>query len=207
MQHDPEVGRKRRSDAGPFPPCSNAPYVINILPLKTKIKHRVPCSPSRHCPFELEITFCVRGVLSPLLSNLVLDQLDRELERRGHRFARYADDCNIYVRSRRAGQRLMGGLTRLLEGKVKLKVNREKSAVARPWERKFLGFSFTNGRQPKRRIAPKAKSRFEARVRILTRRTRGISIETMVRELGRYLQGWQGYFGFCQNPDRAGPFQ
>jgi RNA-directed DNA polymerase len=140
------------------------------------------------------------GPLSPLLSNLVLDQLDRELERRGHRFARYADDCNIYVRSRRAGQRLMGGLTRLLEGKLKLKVNREKSAVARPWERKFLGFSFTNGRQPKRRIAPKAKSRFEARVRILTRRTRGISIETMVRELGRYLQGWQGYFGFCQTP-------
>ncbi len=126
------------------------------------------------------------GPLSPLLSNLVLDQLDRELERRGHRFARYADDCNIYVRSRRAGQRLMGGLTRLLEGKLKLKVNREKSAVARPWERKFLGFSFTNGRQPKRRIAPKAKSRFEARVRVLTRRTRGISIETMVRELGRY---------------------
>ncbi len=96
------------------------------------------------------------GPLSPLLSNLVLDQLDRELERRGHRFARYADDCNIYVRSRRAGQRLMGGLTRLLEGKLKLKVNREKSAVARPWERKFLGFSFTNGKLPKRRIAPKA---------------------------------------------------
>ena len=94
----------------------------------------------------------------------------------------------------------MGGLTRLLEGNLKLKVNREKSAVARPWERKFLGFSFTNGKQPKRRIAPKAKSRFEARVRILTRRTRGISIEAMVRELGRYLQGWQGYFGFCQTP-------
>ena len=137
---------------------------------------------------------------TPLLSNLVLDQLDRELERRGHRFARYADGCNIYVRSRRAGRRLMGGLTRLLEGKLKLKVNREKSAVARPWERKFLGFSFINGRQPKRRNAPKAKSRFEARVRILTRRTRGISVETMVRELGRYPQGWQGHFGFCQTP-------
>ena len=136
------------------------------------------------------------GPLSPLLSNLVLDQLDRELERRGHRFARYADDCNIYVRSRRAGQRLMGGLISLLEGTLKLKVNREKSAVARPWERKFLGFSFTNGKLPKRRIAPKAMSRFQARIRILTRRTRGISIETMVRELGRYLQGWQGYFGF-----------
>ena len=103
------------------------------------------------------------GPLSPLLSNLVLDQLDRELERRGHRFARYADDCNIYVRSRRAGQRLMGGLTRLLEGKLKLKVNREKSAVARPWERKFLGFSFTNGTKPKRRIAPKAVLRFQSR--------------------------------------------
>src|SRR6202046_4712713 len=140
------------------------------------------------------------GPLSPLLSNLVLDELDRELERRGHPFVRYADDCNIYVRSQRAGQRLMRGLTRLLEGKLKLKVNREKSAVARPWERKFLGFSFTNGSTPKRRIAPKAVLRFQARIRVLTRRTRGISIETMVRELGRYLQGWQGYFGFCQAP-------
>ena len=140
------------------------------------------------------------GPLSPLLSNLVLDQLDRELERRGHRFVRYADDCNIYVRSRRAGQRLMGGLRRLLEGKLKLKVNREKSAVARPWERKFLGFSFTNGKLPKRRMAPKAVLRFQARIRALTRRTRGISLETMVREVGRYLQGWQGYFGFCQTP-------
>src|ERR1700691_4670999 len=140
------------------------------------------------------------GPISPLLSNLVLDQLDRELERRGHRFVRYADDCNIYVRSQRAGQRLMRGLTRLLEGKLKLKVNREKSAVARPWERKFLGFSFTNGKLPKRRIAPKAISRFQARVRILTRRTRGISLEKMVRDVTRYLQGWQGYFGFCQTP-------
>jgi RNA-directed DNA polymerase len=140
------------------------------------------------------------GPLSPLLSNLVLDQLDRELERRGHRFVRYADDCNIYVRSRRAGQRLMGGLIRLLEGKLKLKVNMEKSAVARPWERKLLGFSFTNGTRPKRRIAPKAVLRFEARIRALTRRTRGVSPETMVFDLGRYLLGWQGYFGFCQTP-------
>ena len=140
------------------------------------------------------------GPLSPLLSNLVLDLLDRELERRGHRFVRYADDCNIYVRSRRAGQRLMGGLIRLLEGKLTLKVNREKSAVARPWERKFLGFSFTNGTMPKRRIAPKAVVRFQNQIRVLTRRTRGISLERMVRELSRYLQGWQGYFGFCQTP-------
>jgi len=140
------------------------------------------------------------GPLSPLLSNLVLDQLDRELERRGHRFVRYADDCNIYVRSQRAGQRLMRGLIRLLEGKLKLRVNREKSAVARPWERKFLGFSFTNRTVPKRRIAPKAVLRFQARIRELTRRTRGISIEKMVYDLGRYLHGWQSYFGFCQTP-------
>ena len=140
------------------------------------------------------------GPLSPLLSNLVLDELDRELERRGHHFVRYADDCNIYVRSQRAGQRLMRGLIRLLEGKLKLKVNREKSAVARPWERKFLGFSFTNGTMPKRRIAPKAVLRFQARIRVLTRRTRGISLEKMVRDVTRYLQGWQGYFGFCQTP-------
>src|ERR1017187_4586338 len=140
------------------------------------------------------------GPLSPLLSNLVLDELDRELERRGHRFVRYADDCNIYVRSERAGQRVMQSVTQFITQKLKLKVNEAKSAVARPWERKFLGFSFTNGKLPKRRIAPKAMFRFQARIRILTRRTRGISLETMVRELGRYLQGWQGYFGFCQTP-------
>src|ERR1700692_1493686 len=122
------------------------------------------------------------GPLSPLLSNLVLDQLDRELERRGHRFARYADDCNIYVRSRRAGQRLMGGVTRLLEGKLKLKVNREKSAVARPWERKFLGFSFTNDGS-ERRIAPKALDKFKTQVRDMTRRTRGISIQQLIEDL------------------------
>ena len=94
----------------------------------------------------------------------------------------------------------MRGLTRLLEGKIKLKMNREKSAVARPWERKFLGFSFTNGTMPKRRIAPKAVLRFQARIRALTRRTRGVGLEKMVRDVSRYLQGWQGYFGFCQTP-------
>src|SRR6201998_3949079 len=94
----------------------------------------------------------------------------------------------------------MGGLTRLLEGKLKLKVNREKSAVARPWERKFLGFSFTNGAQPKRRIAPKALVRFKERIRELTRRTRGVSIEEMAAELGGYLRGWYAYFGVCETP-------
>lgn len=140
------------------------------------------------------------GPLSPLLSNIVLDEFDRELARRGLRFARYADDSNIYVRSRRAGERVMASLTRFLTAKLKLKVNAGKSAVARPWERKFLGFSFTRDREPKRRIAPKAVKRFKERVRELTSRTRGISIERMTEELNRYLRGWIGYFGKCQTP-------
>ena len=140
------------------------------------------------------------GPLSPLLSNIVLDEFDRELERRGLRFARYADDCNVYVRSRRAGERVMTRITRFITTKLKLKVNEQKSAVARPWERKFLGFSFTANREPKRRIAPKAVSRFKAKVREVTRRTRGVNVEKMAEELGRYLRGWIGYFGQCQTP-------
>jgi RNA-directed DNA polymerase len=140
------------------------------------------------------------GPLSPLLSNLVLDELDRELEKRGHRFVRYADDSNIYVRSERAGQRVMRSVTQFITRRLKLKVNLAKSAVARPWDRKFLGFSFTNGREPKRRIAPKARQRFKDRVRELTRRTRGISLQEMVNQLADYLRGWRGYFGSCQTP-------
>jgi RNA-directed DNA polymerase len=140
------------------------------------------------------------GPLSPLLSNIVLDELDRELERRGHRFVRYADDCNIYVRSQRSGQRVMESVTRFISNKLKLKVNSEKSAVARPWERKFLGFSFTAKEPQRRRIAPKAMERFKERVRGLTRRTRGVSLEGMVKDLTVYLRGWHGYFGFCQTP-------
>ena len=140
------------------------------------------------------------GPLSPLLSNIVLDEFDRELERRGLRFARYADDCNVYVRSRRAGERVMASITRFITTKLKLKVNEQKSAVARPWERKFLGFSFTANREPKRRIAPKAVLRFKEKVRELTRRTRGVSMERMAEELSRYLRGWIGYFGKCQTP-------
>jgi RNA-directed DNA polymerase len=140
------------------------------------------------------------GPLSPLLSNIVLDELDRELERRGLRFARYADDSNIYVRSRRAGERVMGSIERFITTKLKLKVNQQKSAVARPWERKFLGFSFTWNREPKRRIAPKAVLRFKQRVRELTCRTKGVSIERMAEELAQYLRGWIGYFGRCQTP-------
>jgi RNA-directed DNA polymerase len=140
------------------------------------------------------------GPLSPLLSNLVLDEFDRELERRGHRFARYADDSNIYVRSRRAGERVMKSVTRFIHTKLQLKVNESKSAVAEPRERKFLGFSFTNTASPQRRIAPKAVQRFKERVRELTRRTRGISRQQMAKELTLYLRGWIGYFGKCQTP-------
>lgn len=140
------------------------------------------------------------GPLSPLLSNIVLDELDQELERRGHRFVRYADDCNIYVRSQRAGERVMKSVSEFITKKLKLKVNEQKSAVARPRQRKFLGFSFTWQREPKRRLAPKAIARFKQRVRELTRRTRGVKVETMVAQLSRYLMGWRGYFGFCQTP-------
>src|ERR1700675_2589184 len=140
------------------------------------------------------------GPLSPLLSNLVLDELDRELERRGHRYARYADDCNIYVRSEQAGQRVMKSITRLITHKLKLKVNEAKSAVAQPQERKFLGFSFTGEREPRRRIAPKAIARFKERIREQTRRTRGIRLTQMVTQIATYLRGWLGYFDDCQTP-------
>jgi RNA-directed DNA polymerase len=140
------------------------------------------------------------GPLSPLLSNIVLDEFDRELERRGLRFARYADDSNIYVRSRRAGERVMESITRFITTKLKLKVNEQKSAVGQPGERKFLGFSFTGAEEPRRRIAPKAVQRFQERVRELTNRTRGVSIERMAEDVARYLRGWIGYFGKCQTP-------
>ena len=140
------------------------------------------------------------GPLSPLLSNLVLDELDRELKRRGLRFVRYADDSNIYVRSERAGQRVMESITRFITQKLKLKVNEAKSAVARPQERKFLGFSFSAGPEVKRVIAPKALDRFKRRIREITRRAKGVSIETTIEELAPYMRGWRGYFGFCETP-------
>jgi RNA-directed DNA polymerase len=133
------------------------------------------------------------GPLSPLLSNLVLDELDRELERRGHRFVRYADDCNIYVRSERAGQRVMESITQFITQKLKLKVNEEKSAVARPQQRKFLGFSFTAGPEVKRRIAPKALDQFKQRIREITGRAKSVSMETTMEELAPYMRGWRSY--------------
>jgi RNA-directed DNA polymerase len=140
------------------------------------------------------------GPLSPLLSNLMLDVLDKELEKRGHRFVRYADDCNIYVRSQRAGERVMESIEQFLTKRLRLRVNKAKSAVAKPSVRKFLGFSFTGGSAPKRRIAPQAIDRFKARVRELTRRTCGKSLSQVAKELSCYLIGWRGYFGFCETP-------
>src|SRR3982075_4372977 len=140
------------------------------------------------------------GPLSPLLSNLMLDVLDKELEKRGHRFVRYADDCNIYVRSQRAGERVMESIEQFLAKRLKLRVNKAKSAVAKPHVRKFLGFSFTSEQCPRRRIAPQAIDRFKAKVRELTRRTGGQSLAQVAKELSCYLIGWRGYFGFCETP-------
>lgn len=140
------------------------------------------------------------GPLSPLLSNLLLDDLDRELERRGLQFVRYADDCNVYVCSERAGQRVMMGLKAFLTRRLKLKVNEAKSAVAPPHTRKFLGFTFSRLDHARRQVAPKALARFKEKVRELTRRTRGTSVEQVIGALKRYLTGWRGYFGFCETP-------
>jgi RNA-directed DNA polymerase len=136
------------------------------------------------------------GPLSPLLSNLLLDRLDRELERRGHRFVRYADDCNIYVRSRRAGLRVLASITRFLSSQLKLKVNESKSAVGRPWERRFLGFTFSW--RLNRRVSREALQVFKDRVRVITSRTRGRRIEQIAEELRRYMMGWRNYFGFAE---------
>jgi RNA-directed DNA polymerase len=113
---------------------------------------------------------------------------------------RYADDCNIYVRSQKAGERVMAGIEKFLAKRLKLKVNKAKSAVAKPSVRKFLGFSFTSRQEPRRRIAPQAIARFKAKVRELTRRAGGQSLAQIIKELSIFLIGWRGYFGFCQTP-------
>jgi RNA-directed DNA polymerase len=139
------------------------------------------------------------GPLSPFLSNVVLDEWDKELERRGHRFVRYGDDCNIYVKSRRAGERVMASLRRFITERLKLKVNEAKSAVDVPQKRKFLGFTFTAGRLANRRkLAPESLQRFKARIRQLTRRNWSISMEERIQRLKSYLEGWRGYYGFCE---------
>jgi len=140
------------------------------------------------------------GPLSPILSNLLLDDLDKELEKRGHRFVRYADDCNIYVKTERSGGRVMDSVEKYLARKLKLKVNREKSAVGSPKDRKFLGFSFFGEGKPRRKISAKSLKQFKKRIRELTRRTRGVSIRRMVDDLAPYLRGWVGYYGHCETP-------
>jgi RNA-directed DNA polymerase len=140
------------------------------------------------------------GPLSPLLANLLLDGLDKELEHRGHRFVRYADDCNIYVKSVRAGQRVQTSVTRFLERRLKLAVNAAKSAVDRPWRRTFLGFTFTGRRPNRRRVSEKALKACKEEVRRRTFRTRGESLVRVVDDLRRYLDGWYTYFGFAEVP-------
>jgi len=140
------------------------------------------------------------GPLSPLLSNLMLDDLDRELERRGHRFVRYADDANIYVRSLAAGERVMASVSRFLARKLKLRVNESKSAVNWASRRSFLGFSFHRVKEPRRRIAPKALQRFKGRIRELTSRCKPWSLTRRIEEMNRYLRGWKGYFGYVETP-------
>jgi RNA-directed DNA polymerase len=138
------------------------------------------------------------GPLSPLLSNILLTDLDRELERRGHAFCRYADDCNIYVASERAGVRLLQRLTTFLGERLKLKVNMTKSAVARPWQRKFLGYSMTWHREPKLRIAASSLARLTAKVKVLLRGARGRSIAATIQTLNPLLRGWSAYFELTQ---------
>ena len=138
------------------------------------------------------------GPLSPLLSNIMLTELDRELERRGHAFCRYADDCNVYVCSQRAGERVLASLTRFVSERLKLKVNAAKSAVAQPWQRKFLGYSMTWHRQPKLRIAPPSLDRLENRVRELLRGARGRSLNQTIEHLNPLLRGWSAYFKLTQ---------
>lgn len=140
------------------------------------------------------------GPLSPLLSNIVLDELDKELEKRGHKFVRYADDCNIYVKTPKAGNRVMKSVTSFIEGKLKLKVNVNKSAVDRPWKRKFLGFSFTNHTEPKVRIAKASINRMKDKIRDITSRKKPYSMEVRIKKLNQYLTGWCGYFALADTP-------
>ena len=134
------------------------------------------------------------GPLSPLLSNVLLDELDRELERRGHRFVRYADDSNVYVQSKAAGERVMASLERFLEKRLRLRINRDKSAVARPWKRKFLGYSVTRHRKPKLKASPQSVKRLKSKLRLFFRRARGRNLGHVIRELGPIIRGWVNYF-------------
>jgi RNA-directed DNA polymerase len=139
------------------------------------------------------------GPLSPLLSNILLDDLDKELEGRGHAFCRYADDCNIYVRTQRAGERVMASVSRFLQERRRLKVNAAKSAVERPWKRKFLGYSLTSHVQAKLKVAPESVRRLRAKVKERFRAGRGRNLGKFIREdLNPLLRGWANYFGLAE---------
>ena len=138
------------------------------------------------------------GPLSPLLSNILLDDLDRELEKRGHVFCRYADDCNIYVRSRRAGERVLLSITEFLASRLKLTVNQDKSAVDRPWKRTFLGYSMTAERRPRLQVAPGSVRRLKGKLRQLFRSGRGRSVTWMIASLAPLLRGWAAYFRLAE---------
>ncbi|WP_041544159.1 group II intron reverse transcriptase/maturase [Oceanobacillus iheyensis] len=146
------------------------------------------------------------GPLSPLLSNIILDDLDKELEERGLRFVRYADDCNIYVRTKKAGNRVMNSITTFIEEKLHLKVNKEKSAVDRPWKRKFLGFSFTNGKNSKIRIAKESIMRLKQKIREITSRSKPFPMEVRIEKLNKYLMGWCGYYALAETPSKFEEF-
>jgi RNA-directed DNA polymerase len=146
------------------------------------------------------------GPLSPMLSNIVLDELDKELEKRGLCFVRYADDCVIFVKSKRAGSRVMKSISRFIEKKLRLKINREKSAIGRPWDSKYLGFCITNSRKsPKIRIHWKTIKRFKERVREITARRRGRSIPQVINELKQFMNGWWNYYGISESFNRLRP--
>lgn len=146
------------------------------------------------------------GPLSPLLSNIILDKLDKELEGRGHKFVRYADDCNIYIKSIKAGKRVMESITTFIEQNLKLKVNRDKSAVDRPWKRKFLGFSFTWNKEPKVRIAKESIKRFKTKIREITSRSKPFPMEVRVEMINRYITGWCGFFALADTPSKFEEF-
>jgi len=137
------------------------------------------------------------GPLSPLLANILLDDLDKELEKRGHRFCRYADDSNIYVKTKRAGERVKESIQNYLEKVLKLKVNEQKSAVDRPWKRKFLGFSFTSAKQVRIRLHPKSLLKLKEKIRFITNPVWSISMDERIRKLNQYLMGWIGYFALA----------
>ena len=134
------------------------------------------------------------GPLSPLLSNVLLDELDKELEKRGHRFCRYADDANVYIQSRRAGERVMASPEKFLWERLRLKINRDKSAVARPWKRKFMGYSVTVNRTPRLKVAPESVKRLKGKLKLVFRRGRGRRLDRVIEELNRVIRGWVAYF-------------